>query len=299
MRNRWGRRGRRRALLTAALLLQGAAALAQAPVDLPLPWRQAVDRPTWSLQTRLWDDPAGHRQAVELGATVVWPRGSGHWLWLQWSYASVDLGPGGAAARWPAAVDSAAAADGWPGERIVSGWTRPGVGLLADTRLPLLGAGRLAVGGTLPFSPNRLYPLGERSVGLDLAWRRRRDLGPGDWAVTLRRQWRFSAAGDELTDDAFPALTTAALDLSFPLGGCRLAAGGAWAHHRDGRLRLAVDLPLGAGWRVTAGWRRDLAGADRRPFRDLVTVSLRVADAAPAPPAGDDERPAHRRRGGW
>ena len=257
---------------------------AQIPVVRSLPWTSAADRPTWDLVATIRDDPAGNRQAVALGTTVVLPRGPGRWLWLGWGFVAADLGEGGTAARWPAAVDTTAAGDGWPGESVVSGWSRPGVGLLADVRLPLVGGGRLAVGGELPFADNRLYPLAARSVALDLAFRRERRAGPGRWWLGIRRQWQFGAAGDELTDAAFPSLTRATAGLSLPLGPVTVVGEGVWAHHRDGLFTLGADVPVGEGWRLAARWQRDLAPAVDRAFRDVVTVTVRIpAGAVPVP----------------
>ncbi len=285
------RRGR---LLPALVLLLGLVepASAQVPRYDPLDWSSLQPGPVWSVTGDVLDDGSTAWQAVRLGFAAALPRGEGRWLWLRWRYVSFSTAGAAVSRRWPAAVDSVSAAAGWPGETTVTGWDRPELGMIGRSRLPVLGGGRYALRGALPFADNRLYPLADRGTSLALAWRKEWSGGQGRVraALTGERVLNFGAAGDDLTDDAFPSLTLLSGEITLSPGrGSVLSVEGTAVHHRGGSLGLAVGRDLGTAWRLDAGWRHDFGNDADRTFRNVFHLRLLAVGGGTAAPEEDRE----------
>lgn len=239
------------------------------------PWA-LIDAPAaLGVDADVLDDPSSgwHVSAGTLSAVLS--RAPDRTAYVRWTHVSA-FRPGGAlAGRWPgllaAELDSAAAAV-WPGEERVAGWGRPEVGIVGRVGLPLLGASAYAVSVWLPLTDDALYPFAARALSLRLSLRRVAALG-GGLALSASAGHTLSTgmADDVLTGDAFAGGDEAALDLSWRLGGARLAAGYRFGRPGQTGPRAEVSLPAGTG-RARLLLEHNDADADMRLYRTRVRL---------------------------
>ena len=227
-------------------------------------------------------------------------QGAANRIYLRWRHLSFHTDGLGVLTRWSEVAPTDDAGDpvdaGWPGESSIAGWGRPEVGLLAPLHLPLVGESAFCGEVALPFARNDLYPFAARSSSLRLALRRTFRLAPRlDGVLAHERVLNMGAAGEDLTDEAFPeqGAWSGALAWRFAdAGALRLTA--REAGDDDRRLRVVLDLPLGDRRVLSLGATRALGDDADRLFATRFTLALTIGSATPPavePDAVPEEKP--------
>jgi hypothetical protein len=245
-----------------------------------LPWHLLDEGPGGALLTleagRAQDPRTGwSARGLRVGGGL--PRGSG-WLFLAFPLWSVDTGGLRAVSRWPELVSPGEEA--WPGESAGAGAGNPELGLLAPTRLPLLGPAGCALAASLPFGRDALYPFA--SSGLTLRAQLRRRFGaPRGSGFAL-------AAGGAVALNSANGRLAAAAQAGGPGGVAELTVarpGGraltlSLSHERGGGaqitlLGLVATLPAGRGRSVALAATRSLGPAHDRPYETRLALAWR------------------------
>lgn len=261
----------------------------------PLPWDSLDHDPGFRFEAQRFDDAASGWQADVLGLTSVVARGPRNRLYVRWRYLSLHTAGRPVFARWPGLapdVDGGADPD-WPGESAISGWGRPELGLLAPLGLPLLGESVFCGEAALPFARNDLYPYAARSASLRLALRRKIALSPGlALSLGVEQVMNMGAAGEDLSDEAFPSRGAWGGTLAWRLGGDRRLAldGRATDDGASRRLGLTLTWPLGEDRRLDIGLLHSLADEEDRLYGTRLSVGVTVGLADAERPRDEQDR---------
>lgn len=264
----------------AAVVLAATAAGARAPLVDPIPWDALIDDPGVDFHAERFDDSDSGWSADRIGLRITRKAGASSILLLHFDYVSFRTGGSMLLERWPELAGEEASA-GWPGESRVSGWVRPGFGLIGRISPPLIGGSNFALGLDLPLGKDSLYPFGGRSIPLRLHLLRPVRLGGGlELSVGAGAVLHVDSPGDELSGDAFGSVTILEGGLSWRSGGRRLrlafeSASGDGVESRA--LSLTGSIPSGDSGRFRIGVAGDLAGAEDRIWSTRFILGWTIA----------------------
>jgi hypothetical protein len=276
-------------------LLPASGTLAQIPYLEALPWSEASDSLTGGLALFHWErfaDAHTGWHADRVGVTGLVPL-SGAAIFFRESFVLFDTDNLSALRRWPEIAGEETTTD-WPGERQISGWGRPEVGMFGLVDLPLLPPSQLALALGLPAGRDDLYPFSSVSVPARLGLRR--VFKPAaEWqaAVSLTGILELDSGGEQLQPGAFPSGAGWALTAARRLGTSRLELlyqGMRLGGRASDRLGARLWLELGSsGQQLGVQTRWEMAGTTNRPFAWSLALIWRLA--GPSATAGTGEPP--------
>jgi len=298
------RRARRVSLFfIAAVLFPAAVSFGRSPVIDPIPWPALDDESSITFRVGRFDDSDTGWSADRIGLFGVRRATKSSVLFMHFDYVSFTAGDVPVLDRWPELAAEGAAA-GWPGERRMSGWVGPGVGLIGRIGLPLAGKSLYALALDLPLGKDSLYPYGGRNMPVRFHLHRPLDIGRGlELAFGAGMILQVDSPGDELSGEAFSSATVLEGGLTWRADAgryLRLTADFASGDGIDSKV-LGIEgvVPSGATGRFTLGVAQDLAGRSDRVWGTRITLGWTISAPVGTDPVDDQGagRKADREKG--